>query len=248
MARFFSQESPILTDVISLAMPEQPPQRRIRSFVRREGRLTRAQQRALDELLPVYGVEQSDQVMDLDALFGRSAPRILEIGFGNGAALAAMATSQPQHDFIGIEVHRPGVGSLLQQLEQQSLTNVRVVCADAIEVLRNMLPEQSLDGACLFFPDPWPKKRHHKRRILQMEFVQLLRSRLKLDAIFHMATDWQNYAEQMLEMMEQSEGFMNTAGRGQYVPRPESRPLTRFERRGQKLGHGVWDLIYQRNS
>lgn len=229
-------------------MPEQPQHRRIRSFVRREGRLTRAQQRALDELFPIYGVEQTDQPLDLDELFGRSALRTLEIGFGDGLALASMAASQPDKDFIGIEVHRPGVGSLLLQLEQQGLTNVRVICADAVEVIRDMLPEQSLDGACLFFPDPWHKKRHHKRRILKVGFVQLLRSKLKLAATFHMATDWQDYAEQMLAIMDKTEGFINTAGAGQYVPRPKSRPLTKFERRGQKLGHGVWDLIYKRDA
>ncbi|MDH5408520.1 MAG: tRNA (guanosine(46)-N7)-methyltransferase TrmB [Gammaproteobacteria bacterium] len=229
-------------------MSEQSKQRRIRSFVRREGRLTRGQQRALDELFPSMGIEQSDQPLDLDAVFGRTAPRILEIGFGNGGALASMAASQPQKDFIGIEVHRPGVGNLLLQVEKQGLTNVRVICADAVEVIRDMLPEQSLDGVCLFFPDPWHKKRHHKRRILQAGFVQLLRSRLKLAATFHMATDWQDYAEQMLEVMDSTEGFSNTAGTGQYVPRPETRPLTKFEQRGQRLGHGVWDLIFIRNA
>ncbi|MDH5777855.1 MAG: tRNA (guanosine(46)-N7)-methyltransferase TrmB [Gammaproteobacteria bacterium] len=229
-------------------MSEQSKQRRIRSFVRREGRLTRGQQRALDELFPSMGIEQSDQPQDLDAVFGRTAPRILEIGFGNGGALASMAASQPQKDFIGIEVHRPGVGNLLLQVEKQGLTNVRVICADAVEVIRDMLPEQSLDGVCLFFPDPWHKKRHHKRRILQAGFVQLLRSRLKLAATFHMATDWQDYAEQMLEVMDSAEGFSNTAGTGQYVPRPETRPLTKFEQRGQRLGHGVWDLIFIRNA
>lgn len=227
-------------------MVEETPFRRIRSFVRREGRLTKGQQRALDNLFPVYGIEQSDQPLDLSALFGREAPRVLEIGFGNGTSLAAMAANMPERDFLGIEVHRPGVGNLLQQIEQQSLTNVRVICADAIEVLRDMIPDESLDMVCLYFPDPWPKKRHHKRRILQPGFIQQLRSKLKLAAIFHSATDWQNYAEQMLEVMTEAEGFENMAGKGEYAPRPDYRPLTKFEQRGQRLGHGVWDLLFRK--
>lgn len=227
-------------------MGEQTPLRRIRSFVRREGRLTRAQQRALDELFPVYGLEQSGHRLDLDAVFGRQAPRILEIGFGNGVSLASMAASHPQNDYLGIEVHRPGVGNLLQQIAQQSLSNVRLVCADAIEVVRDMIPDQSLDMVCLYFPDPWPKRRHHKRRILQPEFIQLLRFKLKLDAIFHMATDWQNYAEHMLAMMEKAEGFTNMVASGQFAPRPDYRPLTKFEQRGQRLGYDVRDLLFKR--
>ena len=168
--------------------------RHVRSFVRREGRLTRAQQWALDELGPKYMLELGPSPLDLDSLFGRQAPRYLEIGFGDGKALAEMAAARPEVDFIGIEVHRPGVGSLLQQLEQQSLTNVRVICADVIEVLKTLLADSCLDKVLLFFPDPWPKRRHHKRRLLQADFVNLLHQKLKPGAIFHMATDWQDYA------------------------------------------------------
>lgn len=221
------------------------PRRAVRSFVRREGRLTTAQQRALDELLPHFGVRPADE-LDLDALFGRHAPRTLEIGFGDGASLAQMADAAPEQDFLGIEVHRPGVGHLLLEIERRELANVRVICADAVEILERYIPPASLDRVLLFFPDPWPKKRHHKRRILQPSFVALIHSRLKPGGVFHMATDWQHYAEQMLEVMEAAHGFRNHAGRGAYSPRPDYRPETKFERRGLRLGHGVWDLVFVR--
>lgn len=224
------------------------PHRTIRSFIRRQGRLTVAQQRALDELFPRFGIPSGDSPFNFDALFGRCAPRILEIGFGNGDSLAAIAHAHPQNDYLGIEVHTPGVGHLLLRIEEFGLTNVRVMCDDAVEVLTHRIPAESLDAVYLFFADPWPKKRHHKRRIVQEEFVQLLRSRLKIGGIFHMATDWQNYAEHMLEVMRATEGFHNTAEDGDYVPRPDYRPLTKFEQRGQRLGHGVWDLIFERVS
>lgn len=219
--------------------------RHVRSFVRREGRITQSQQRALDELLPRFGVPQ-DGMLDLDAVFGRHAPRTLEIGFGNGASLAQMASQAPEQDFLGIEVHRPGVGHLLLELERYTLSNVRVICADAVEILEHRLPPASLDRVLLFFPDPWPKTRHHKRRILQPAFVELIRQRLKPGGSFHMATDWQHYAEQMLEVMDAAPGFTNSAGHGHYSPKPEYRPQTKFERRGLRLGHGVWDLLYVR--
>ncbi len=222
------------------------PHRTIRSFIRRQGRLTVAQQRALDELFPRFGVPSGDAPLDFDALFGRRAPRILEIGFGNGDSLAAIAHAHPQNDYLGIEVHTPGVGHLLLKIEELELSNVRVMRDDAVEVLTRRIPAESLDGVYLFFADPWPKKRHHKRRIVQSDFVQLLRSRLKVGGIFHMATDWQNYAEHMLEVMSSAEGFQNTSPGGDYVPRPEYRPLTKFEQRGQRLGHGVWDLLFKR--
>jgi len=218
--------------------------RRIRSFVRREGRLTRAQQQALDVLGPKYMLEMTPKLLDLDAVFGRQAPRYLEIGFGDGKAHAEMATRQPEADFLGIEVHRPGVGSLLQQVEQQSLTNVRVICADVVEVLQGMIGDNSLDKAFMFFPDPWPKKRHHKRRLLQPDFVQLLQRKLKSGGIFHMATDWQDYAMHMLGLMNAATGFHNTSPDKTFVMRPAYRPLTKFEARGKRLGHGVWDLIF----
>ena len=220
--------------------------RHIRSFVRREGRLTKGQQRAIDELGPRYMVELEAGLLDLDALFGRQAPRILEIGFGDGKSLAAMAAAQPETDFLGIEVHRPGVGSLLLHVESHSLTNVRVICADVVEVLKAMLPDASLDKVFLFFPDPWHKKRHHKRRLVQPDFVTLLRKKLKPDGVFHMATDWQDYAIHMLAVMDAAPGFCNTAGNDSYVMRPQYRPLTKFEERGKRLGHGVWDLIFRR--
>lgn len=220
--------------------------RRIRSFVRREGRLTKGQQRALIELFPHYGIKLEQGRLDLDVLFGRQAFRVLEIGFGNGASLAQIAASYPQNDYLGIEVHRPGVGNLLLQIEKQGLTNIRVSNDDAVEVLEQQVPDNSLDAVYLFFPDPWHKKKHHKRRIVQPLFVQLVRHKLKPGGIFHMATDWEDYAGYMLEVMTAAEGFKNLAAGGNYVARPEYRPLTKFEQRGQRLGHGVWDLIFEK--
>ena len=220
--------------------------RHVRSFVRREGRITRSQQRALDDLLPRYGVDL-DGLLDLDAAFGRRAPRTLEIGFGNGASLAKMAALAPDQDFLGVEVHRPGVGHLLLEIERYQLTNLRVVCIDAVELLERHIAPASLDRVLLFFPDPWPKSRHHKRRILQPAFVATIRERLKPGGLFHMATDWQPYAEQMLAVMEVAPGFRNSAGRGHYAPKPDDRPETKFERRGLRLGHGVWDLVFVRD-
>jgi tRNA (guanine-N7-)-methyltransferase len=220
--------------------------RRIRSFVRREGRLTKGQQRALSELFPRYGIKLDQGRLDLDVLFGRQAFRVLEIGFGNGASLAQIAACHPENDYLGIEVHRPGVGNLLLQIEKQGLTNIRVSNDDAVEVLEQQVPDDSLDAVYLFFPDPWHKKKHHKRRIVQPLFVQLLSRKLKTGGIFHMATDWEDYAEYMLQVMTAAEGYMNLAGEGNYIKRPEYRPLTKFEQRGQRLGHGVWDLIFEK--
>ena len=220
--------------------------RHIRSFVRREGRLTKGQQKALDTLGPKYMLEFDGQPQDLDAVFGRQAPRYLEIGFGDGLALAEMAAARSDVDFIGIEVHRPGVGSLLQRVEQLALTNVRVICADVVEVLKTMLADASLDKVLLFFPDPWHKKRHHKRRLIQADFVRLVRDKLKPGGIFHMATDWQDYAMHMLAVMKSARGFINTSSDDTFVMRPAYRPLTKFEARGKRLGHGVWDLVFER--
>lgn len=208
--------------------------------------MTPSQQRALDELLPRYGVPLNG-LLDLDRVFGRHAPCTLEIGFGNGVSLATMAAQAPEQDFLGIEVHRPGVGHLLREIDHLVLKNLRVICADAVEVLDQHLSPASLDRVLLFFPDPWPKKRHHKRRILQDSFVELVRTRLKPGGHFHMATDWQDYAEQMLAVMDDAAGFENSAGRGNYAVKPEYRPETKFERRGMKLGHGVWDLVFVRD-
>ena len=221
------------------------PARKIRSFVRREGRITAGQQRALQDLWPSYGLA-ADEPLDLAAIFGRSAPRTLEIGFGNGDALATMAGQQPDTDFIGIEVHRPGVGRLLQQLDEHELTNVRVMRDDAVQILNTCFPDNSLDRLLLFFPDPWHKKRHHKRRIVQPAFIELLARKIKPGGYLHMATDWENYARHMLEVMGQSPAFRNCAGSGNYSPRPDYRPVTKFEQRGLRLGHGVWDLVFKR--
>ena len=219
--------------------------RRIRSFVRREGRLTAGQQRALDELLPRYGVD-GDGPIDFARLFGRRAPLTLEIGFGNGASLATMAAAAPEQDFVGIEVHRPGVGQLLAELERRGLGNVRVLCDDAVDILRQRIAPASLDRVLLFFPDPWPKRRHHKRRIVQPAFVELVASRLRPGGLFHLATDWQPYAAHMLRVLDACPAFENTAGRGRCAGRPADRPPTRFEQRGRRLGHGVHDLLYRR--
>ena len=219
--------------------------RTIRSFVRREGRITEGQQRALTELLPRYGVPAGDAPIDLTALFGRNAPVHVEIGFGNGDALVAMAAAHPLNDYLGIEVHRPGVGSLLRQLDTGGLTNVRVISADAVQVLEQRIAEGALSGVCLFFPDPWPKKRHHKRRLVQPPFLGLLHRKLKVGARLHFATDWEDYAQQMLTLLTANAGFANSAGAGQFAPAP-TRPPTKFERRGQRLGHGVWDLVFER--
>ncbi|MCW9030497.1 MAG: tRNA (guanosine(46)-N7)-methyltransferase TrmB [Gammaproteobacteria bacterium] len=222
--------------------------RRIRSFVKREGRLTVGQERALNELFPRYGLALKNAPLNLDEVFQRVAPRIVEIGFGNGTSLSEMAANNPEQDYIGIEVHRPGVGNLLLQIEKMELTNVRVINADGVEVLKQMIADESLDAVYLFFADPWHKKRHHKRRIVQTEFVALLRKKLKTGGVFHMATDWKHYASHMMNVMNESEGFENTAGKDQFLPRPDHRPLTKFEQRGQRLGHGVWDLIFKKNN
>jgi len=208
--------------------------------------MTVAQERAWVELWPRFGLESTDAPLDLVAAFGREAPRTLEIGFGNGESLVALATEHPERDFLGIEVHRPGVGHLLLRIEELGLRNLRVVCRDAVEVLQGCIAEASLDEVLLYFPDPWPKKRHHKRRIVQPAFVALVERKLKPGGVLRMATDWQPYAEHMLATAAQCAGLVNAAADGQYVERPASRPLTRFERRGQRLGHGVWDLAFIR--
>lgn len=224
----------------------EPKHRRIRSFVRRQGRMTDRQARALQVLWPKYGLEPSEELLDLDLVFGRSAPRVLEIGFGMGDALADMAQAHPENDYLGIEVHRPGVGNLLARLEEQGSDNVRVFCFDAIEILQHQIPNESLDSVLLFFPDPWHKKRHNKRRIVQPAFVAMIRTKLKSGGVFHMATDWQDYAKWMMEVMNVAEGFENLAGTNQYSERPDYRPVTKFERRGHRLGHGIWDLLFKK--
>jgi tRNA (guanine-N7-)-methyltransferase len=218
--------------------------RTIRSFVRRAGRVTPRQKLALDNLWARYGIEPAAGILNFTQIFGRQAPTALEIGFGNGQTLLSLAARDPQTNFIGIEVHVPGVGALLAGIEEQGLTNIRVLQADAIEVLNHNIPDGSLSAVYLFFPDPWHKKRHHKRRIVQVDFVKLLHRKLIAGGIFHMATDWQEYAEHMLATLESDPNFTNQAGIGNYSAKPDYRPTTKFEQRGERLGHGVWDLIF----
>lgn len=223
---------------------EPHPQHRIKSFVLRQGRLTKSQQNALDNLWPKFGLDISQGMLDLNDVFGRDANTIVEIGFGMGTSLVAMAKANPEQNYIGIEVHRPGVGALLKQIEEEELTNIRVFNDDAIEVLAQCIPENALSGVYLFFPDPWHKKKHNKRRIVQPEFAATIARHLKQGGHFHMATDWEDYSEQMMEVMSAAPDYENTSGEGQFTPRPDYRPLTKFEQRGHRLGHGVWDLIF----
>ncbi|MFN5011412.1 MAG: tRNA (guanosine(46)-N7)-methyltransferase TrmB [Gammaproteobacteria bacterium] len=246
--------------------PETPTPRRIRSFVLRAGRITPAQQRALEELWPRLGIDlpaaaatadgDPGRPLDLDAVFGRAAPRVLEIGFGNGENLLALAAADPARDFIGVEVHRAGVGHLLLRTAEAGLTNLRVVCHDAVEVLERHIAPGSLDEVLVLFPDPWHKKRHHKRRLMQPAFVDLVVSRLRPGGRLQLATDWEPYARQMLEVLSACPALRNlapAAGTADaagvepgFVPRPAWRALTRFERRGHRLGHGVWDLSFEK--
>ncbi|NJD05664.1 MAG: tRNA (guanosine(46)-N7)-methyltransferase TrmB [Methylococcaceae bacterium] len=227
-------------------MNETDPRRRpIRSYVLRQGRITLAQQTALDQLWPQYGLD-SKAVLIPQQVFGRFAPLVAEIGFGNGESLVQMAAAAPDQDFVGIEVHRPGVGHLLIKIRELGLANVRVYCADAQEVLANCIAGGTLDRIQVYFPDPWHKKRHRKRRLVSTAFAELAAAKLKLGGILHCATDWEDYALQMLELLDDSPLFANQAGTGRYSERPEYRPLTKFENRGQQLGHGVWDLLYRR--
>lgn len=220
--------------------------RTVRSFVLRQGRLTRGQELAIETVWPVYGIERDETLLELEELFGRTAPVTLEIGFGDGVSLAEMADAAAGKDFIGIEVHRPGVGRLLHLIKEKGLKNVRVMDDDAVEIIKYRISEQSLDCVQLFFPDPWHKKRHNKRRIIQPDFVSLIASRLKSGGIFHMATDWEPYAEHMAEVMEASDEFVSLSD-SPFSPKPDTRPVTKFERRGLKLGHGVWDLLYKKS-
>lgn len=223
-------------------MPHPP----IRSFVLRQGRLSAAQARAVETWLGPLGVPEGPGVVDLDRLFGRQAPRILEIGCGMGDTTAEIAAAHPENDYLGIEVHLPGVGNLLKLAVARNLTNLRVIRADAVEFLQERIGPASLDGVHIFFPDPWPKKRHHKRRLIQPGFIDLLTSRMKTGAYLHLATDWEDYAHQMLEVLCAAPGLANTAGG--FTARPDSRPMTRFERRGLALGHPVWDLVFVRRA
>lgn len=220
------------------------PRQTIRSYVLRQGRLTGAQRRACETLLPRFGIPYARAPLDLDRAFGRAAPRVLEIGTGMGETTANIAAAHPEIDYIGIEVHAPGVGSLLNRIVKYGLANVRVIQHDAVEVLRDMIPPATLDGVHVFFPDPWPKTRHHKRRLIQPSFVALLATRLKPGAYVHVATDWEDYARQILEVLTTETLLANTCGG--FAPRPPWRPQTKFEARGLRLGHRVWDLLFRR--
>ena len=220
--------------------------RPIRSYVIRGGRLTSSQRKALETYSAEFVVEYTPQILDLQSLFGNNHPVIVEIGFGMGDSLLAMAKNMQDRNFIGIEVHKPGIGKLLMGMEREAVNNIRIINHDAREVLAHCFPASSLERIQIFFPDPWHKKRHHKRRLIQAEFVELLTSKLEAGGLLHLATDWQPYAEQMLELLENNQHLVNEAGRGNFAA-PEDRPATKFEKRGVKLGHGVWDLRYNRS-
>jgi len=224
--------------------PPSPPLRPIRSYVLRAGRMGSGQARALQALAPRFVLPYRPQPLDFARVFGRQAPVVLEIGFGMGDTTAAIAASQPDVDFLGIEVHEAGVGALLRQIGEQQLANLRIVRHDAVEVLQQMVPAAALAGVHIYFPDPWPKKRHHKRRLIQPDFVALLASRLAPGGTLHCASDWEDYAMQMLQVLGDCPALENTAPG--FAPRPATRPLTKFEARGLRLGHGVWDLVFRR--
>ncbi|MBQ3775390.1 MAG: tRNA (guanosine(46)-N7)-methyltransferase TrmB [Ruminobacter sp.] len=231
----------------SVIEEEVPHLRRIKSYVLREGRLTTGQERALRELWPEWGIEYTDSLLDLDKVFGRSnAPLTVEIGFGMGKSLVEMASKAPERNFIGIEVHTPGIGACLADIRDHNISNLRVVHHDAVEVFNSMIPDDSVDTLQLYFPDPWHKARHHKRRIVKPEFLDMIMPKLRQGGVIHMATDWENYAEQMLEVLSADSRIENLSADNTYVPRPDFRPLTKFELRGQRLGHGVWDLMFRK--
>jgi len=222
------------------------PKRAIRSYVLRTGRMTSGQQQAYDEGWQRWGLKHNDGKLDVAECFGRPGPLVLEIGFGMGHSLLTMAQAAPGSNFVGIEVHTPGVGKLIQGMEQQAVDNIRIYRHDAVEVLRDCIADASLDTVQIFFPDPWHKRKHHKRRMIQAAFIERLHSKLKPGGLLHLATDWEDYARQMMRVLGAAKGYSNTIGPNQYAPRPGHRPLTKFERRGERLGHGVWDLMFTR--
>ena len=220
--------------------------RRIRSFVLRCGRMTMGQQYAYDQHWSTKGLALQDGLLDYQKTFARRAPLMLEIGFGMGASLVEMAQAAPQQDFIGIEVHVPGVGKLFHSMEEQGVDNIRVYCDDAVDVLKDCIADNSLDRIQIYFPDPWHKTKHRKRRLITPDFIQLLRAKLKATGVIHLATDWEDYAKQMMKVMTAAEGFKNQAGESCFSARPDFRPITKFEKRGERLGHGVWDLLFDK--
>jgi tRNA (guanine-N7-)-methyltransferase len=227
-------------------MTESAKHRPIRSFVLRPGRITAGQRKALDENWPGWGLDRAAGRFESQQAFGREGPLVLEIGFGMGSSLVQMAAAAPATNFLGVEVHRPGVGKLMHNMVASGVDNIRVYCDDAVAVLNECLVDSSLDRVQIFFPDPWHKKKHHKRRLIQQDFIALLSSRLKPGGVLHLATDWENYAQHILSVLDAADTLENLSTAGGYVPRPEDRPLTKFEQRGQRLGHGVWDLMYRR--
>ena len=218
--------------------------RGIRSFVLRQGHLSPAQERAVAELLPIYGIPYQEKLIDLQDIFKRNSPKILEIGFGMGVATAQIAGRLPETDFIAVEVHTPGVGNLLKLIKEQELNNIRIIHHDAVEVIDKMIDNNALDGVHIFFPDPWHKKRHNKRRLIQTPFIEKLLPKIKSGGYIHLATDWEEYAQQMLEVLSAESNLSNTAR--DFAEKPTYRPETKFEARGIRLGHGVWDLVFRK--
>lgn len=235
-----------MTEILQSKAAPSVHRREIKSYVMRAGRITHGQQRGLEQGRAKYGLQLADGRQDFDEVFGRTAARTLEIGFGMGQSLLEMAQAAPEQDFIGVEVYHSGVGALLNGLLTKNISNVRVYACDALDVLEKCVPDASLDRLLLFFPDPWHKSRHHKRRIVQPDFVRLVRNKLKEGGVFHLATDWEPYAEHMLEVLNATPGLVNLSNDNTWIPRPAERPKTKFEQRGERLGHGVWDLKFSR--
>ena len=229
-------------------MIDQAKKRTTRSYVLRAGRMTEAQDKAYQTLWDEYGLVCQHQQLGLRETFGRDAPVVFEIGFGMGDSLLSQALSEPDRDFVGVEVHKPGVGRLMNEAKKAGVTNLRVICEDAVEVLSDGLGPQSLEGVQIYFPDPWHKKRHYKRRLVQLQFINLMAHRVRLGGFCHLATDWAPYAEWMVEMFSQTATWQNTSENGDFVPRPARRPITKFETRGERLGHEVFDLVYERKA
>ncbi|MEA1888424.1 MAG: tRNA (guanosine(46)-N7)-methyltransferase TrmB [Pseudomonadota bacterium] len=223
-------------------------QRKIRSYVRREGRFTPAQRSAYESYWPDFGIDVTNEKWNFSAIFGRQSDVFLELGFGDGTALKTLASRHPENDYVGIEVHRPGVGRLMRELHAEEINNVRVSSEDGTGILKDNIPLSSLSGISIFFPDPWHKKKHNKRRMIQQEFTSMAASRLKPGGVMHLATDWQDYAEQMLEVLTAEPLLENTSPGKAFIERPDSRPLTKYEQRGLRLGHGVWDLVFRRKA
>lgn len=231
---------------VTIKMSDQELSRKIKSFVIRAGRMTNSQQKGWSQVFPKHGFSVTESQFDWEDSYAVSGPRVVEIGFGMGDSLLAMAEQNPTYRYLGLEVHKPGVGKLFAEVEKRGIENIKVFAEDAVRVLEESIPPQTIDLIQIFFPDPWHKKRHHKRRLIQPDFVDLLLTRLAPEGRLHLATDWQPYAEHMMAVLENNDNVQNVAGPQQFIPRPESRPETKFERRGHRLGHGVWDLMFQR--